>query len=887
MPGTNGVYPPPPGALYFSGYGQPGSQGYLPAMTPEEAEVQVRGLQQQELAKLLRIADSQELQLSNLLSRDRLSPEGLDRMTQLRVELLILYERVILSDIEFSDTQNLDQALWKNVFYQVIEKFRQLLKDPTCEAMGRIRTMLLTLLDEGAVFFDALLQKLQTVFQFKLEEYMDGMAIRSRPLRKTVKYALISAQRCMICQGDIARYREQANDTTNYGKARSWYLKAQQIAPKNGRPYNQLALLAVYTKRKLDAVYYYMRSLAASNPILTAKESLMSLFEETKRKMGSDQYIAECRTPASSLAKSPNPKTKPLFRYWRHQQDGFENAAWWSTAQLPQPCASSPCREVSQLYFKKLNKRFILSFLHAHGKLFTKVGMETFPEVAARVLQEFHALLQHSPSPLGSTRMLQITTINMFAVYNAHSRDPGSETRSVLQEQTTALGLAMFALLVQRCTELLKETPRAPPGADESDGGEEEGVVKVSSFLLDLRELLPCVKVWSDWMLGQPEQWNPAPPSLPLPIGCAPDVWQCLAELCNVLALVSQAEVPLYKDPDEELSLLVLEEDRLLSGFIPLLGAPQEPCYVDSDCDKAIAADCKRVTVLKYFLEALCGQEEPLLAFKGGKYVSMAAVPHTMGKETGSHEGKQADNQDDDVLIEALDEFSEPEGSGSEDDIRELRARRQALSLKLAQEQRRRDQIQAVLQTCRQLEIEVSPVFLVPDTNGFIDHLDSLKCLLGCGLFILVVPLIGLVSVSHSWDHVTCYPACRLVPVPSGWQAERLRAAAVRGEEGWRGAREPGLRALTSRGNELESIAFRSEDTSGQQGNNDDLILSCCLHYCKDKAKDFMPTQRDDPVRLRREVVLLTDDRNLRVKALTRNVPVRDIPAFLKWAKVG
>lgn len=30
-------------------------------------------------------------------------------------------------------------------------------------------------------------------------------------------------------------------------------------------------------------------------------------------------------------------------------------------------------------------------------------------------------------------------------------------------------------------------------------------------------------------------------------------------------------------------------------------------------------------------------------------------------------------------------------------------------------------------------------------------------------------------------------------------------------------AREPCLRALTSRGNQLESIAFRSEDTSGQQ----------------------------------------------------------------------
>ena len=25
------------------------------------------------------------------------------------------------------------------------------------------------------------------------------------------------------------------------------------------------------------------------------------------------------------------------------------------------------------------------------------------------------------------------------------------------------------------------------------------------------------------------------------------------------------------------------------------------------------------------------------------------------------------------------------------------------------------------------------------------------------------------------------------------------------------------------------------------QGNNDDIILSCCLHYCKDMARDYMP----------------------------------------------
>lgn len=40
-------------------------------------------------------------------------------------------------------------------------------------------------------------------------------------------------------------------------------------------------------RRKLDAVYYYQRSLAASNPILTARESLMSLFDEVRRKVSS------------------------------------------------------------------------------------------------------------------------------------------------------------------------------------------------------------------------------------------------------------------------------------------------------------------------------------------------------------------------------------------------------------------------------------------------------------------------------------------------------------------------------------------------------------------------------------------------------------------------
>nr|XP_046266682.1 telomerase-binding protein EST1A [Scatophagus argus] len=911
----NGMYTGP-GVGQFCGsyrgasYSQSSSGGTL---TFEEVEQQTRG----ELGRLLRAADAQELQLSNLLSRDRVSAEGLDRMAQLRADLLGIYEQVILTDIELSDSQNVDQALWKNVFYQVIERFRQLLKETTYDNTPHIRNMLLTLLDEGALFFDALLQKLQTVYQFKLEDYMDGVAIRARPLRKTVKYALISAQRCMICQGDIARYREQASDSANYGKARSWYLKAQQIAPKNGRPYNQLALLAVYTKRKLDAVYYYMRSLAASNPILTAKESLMSLFEEAKRK--AEQLERRRRQEHEGGSRGP------AVRGRGRGEDGARVEIWIRPSrQAANPSSqrggsessrdSEQDGELGSLSASDLNKRFILSFLHAHGKLFTKVGMESFPGAASRVLQEFKTLLQHGLSMLGSTHMLQIITINMFTIHNNHSRGEEGEVRSVLHEQSTALGLGMFALLVQRCTELLRDTPAEPVSmadADEEDKGDElEGMVKVSAFPSDLRELLPSIKVWSDWMLGHPDEWNPPPCGL----DSSPDVWQCLADLCNVLACVDHGEVPLYKvdtdesEGDEELTVLQLKEDRLLAGFIPLLAAPQEPCYVDRHADMAIAADCKRVTVLKYFLEALCGQEEPLLAFKGGKYVSVATSPSNHSMDTRNRQDSLTEKEEaDDVIVEAESSLSaseeeedaeEPEDN--ENDIRQLKARRHALANKLAQQQKRRDKIQAVLQTGGQLELEVRPLFLVPDTNGFIDHLGGLKKLLQCGTYIIVVPLIviteldglakgqdnfggGMGSGGRSFGNHSNYNVSA-THVRAVQEKARLAVAFL--EKGFE-TREPCLRALTSRGNQLESIAFRSEDTSGQQGNNDDVILSCCLHYCKDKAKDFMPDQRNGTVRLYREVVLLTDDRNLRVKALTRNVPVRDIPAFLSWAKVG
>lgn len=59
------------------------------------------------------------------------------------------------------------------------------------------------------------------------------------------------------------------------------------------------------------------------------------------------------------------------------------------------------------------------------------------------------------------------------------------------------------------------------------------------------------------------------------------------------------------------------------------------------------------------------------------------------------------------------------------------------------------------------------------------------------------------------------------------------------------------------------------------------------MRSIKNGTSAFAAAEEGQPRRLRREVVLLTEDRNLRVKALARDVPVREVPDFMQWAGLG
>ena len=92
-----------------------------------------------------------------------------------------------------------------------------------------------------------------------LDLFYDPLEPRESGNDRFFKLGIVSAQKCNLCLGDLARYKEQVNSTTNYGRARQFYAMANHLEMRNARPFNMLAILAKISNRKFEAVYYHAR----------------------------------------------------------------------------------------------------------------------------------------------------------------------------------------------------------------------------------------------------------------------------------------------------------------------------------------------------------------------------------------------------------------------------------------------------------------------------------------------------------------------------------------------------------------------------------------------------------------------------------------------------
>ncbi|XP_032220380.1 telomerase-binding protein EST1A [Nematostella vectensis] len=895
----------------------------------DKAEKRIKAINRQRAQQLLHLTNQAEASLNNLLSKDITSRESFIKARTLSKEIQESAKGVMMLDLSFASKNDMDHVLWKSAFYNVIETFRKTSKlflgyshEKHVMSPEEIHQELWDFLVQAHVFYVELMELLQSTHGFDINSVISHPK-SSEMLARNAKLALLSCHHILIFLGDIERYKEQmqSSKTINWGAVRVWYLKASKLAPKNGKPYNQLAVIAVYANRKLDAIYYYVRSLAVSSPILTAREKLTTIFYEIQRKaeqLNEDQRQERLRqkrlreqTEEARLgrgrgrgrgvrAMTGERNTNARHEIWVLTHHGVckrymvtdegqvlsVNAAGQQiTDDETAENQPEPARESPKVSLQEINKKFMLHYLCAHGLLYTRISMDHLPSLKCELMGELHTLLGYPLcSSVSRATLLQMAAINMFAIDHTTPHDEEETYIRLGTPQDQALNLAfdMVLSLLTACTALLNN--QNEPDSYHANDSDFQG----NAVLCDtLRQYLPALMVWFDWLRCHVALW------LVSSISTHRNLWEAIAGFLNVFSSVQLPDCPTSEKGGEQVSLI---EDEFLAGFKPLNDVKRPTLTISNKNQKDIAEDYLRVTVIRDFASFLLSLDNPPVQQneETGLYCAcIASLPSSPEVESTSTHVVQVDvhqpshhlePDSDDVIIESIEDAYY---SGDEENkgFQQLKAKKDALAREVEAHQERHDKAKALVHeniSRPHLMLENYPTYLVPDTNCFVDHLDGLSAIVHSGEFVLVVPLV----VINELDGLGREPMLDKYHDPRHAQRVYLNArAAIDFLEDQFSLRNPQVNALTSKGSVLDTIAYRSEDPSARKGNNDDVILSCCLHYCEENFVHRLATA-DQPITIRRKVVLLTDDRNLRLKAYTRNVPVLPVPLFRRMAHV-
>ncbi|CAH1122300.1 unnamed protein product [Ceutorhynchus assimilis] len=816
----------------------------------------------------------------------------------LRQFLKSALEFLVCKAIKFCQITNVEQHIWKMLYYNIIEITRKaILEDP--DNKEQYKGFLLFLIDEGMTFFENLTATLEDTYNFKIVDYIGNNSMAQPKGLGFTKLALVSTQKIFLFIGDLGRYREQVNETANYGKCRQWYIKSHEINPKNGKPYNQLAVLAVYSKRKLDAVYYYMRSLMSSNPVQSASESLSCLFYENRKryeqneKRRREERLERHRQHMKEKESAKQGTLNFLRKETWILPDGSRRQHRTSQA-FQEEMQDSEEEDLASLSSVNVNKRFITSYLHVHGKLITKIGLDSFHDSAMQMLKEFRALLQHSPVPLPCNRFLQLLALNMFTIESTQLKDPSlncSPTyRSELQERALIISLQMFNLILEQCVCILQAHFYACLCDNKSKS-------PLDTLPHDANVLLPAVKVWCDWMLCHASVWNPPPNTGDFKLGSSGDLWSRLGLLMNILAQLHPDSLDIFvNEPREGYELVRLPEDATLSGFTPLFH-DREAFFAPSDLDPETAQLRLRISKLLFFGTVyLCGLEPPVLKLEivdGRKeYVSVVDCSSSCPESPIEQALLKRHSE---ILLETFSgdeeetvgsELTEKEATSSLADsfaVEDLLNRKVELEEKNKNQELHLHQVMKILsQSIVSVYLEIRPKYLVPDTNCFVDHLGIIRTLAKSNLFTFMVPIVVLSELEGLSKGVPLFAQDKMNPeVP---EASRRALEFLK-------IRHASVKCVTTNGAILSTTNFTTEESDSWDGTtkNDDKILTTCLILCKDHVKEEqnVTARAGEPRHLFRDVVLLTDDRNLRVKAHARDLPVRSPPDFMHWAGVG
>ena len=642
--------------------------------------------------------------------------------------------------------KDVDGHIWKTVYHEIIELMREAYLNPensNPELKQNLKTCLMNLFDEGMDYYNQMLKDVSEIYHVNLDRFYD--VLEPRDLSKTGKLALIVAQKILIYLGDLSRYREQINGTTNYGRARQYYLKANHLDMRNGRPFNMLAILAKLSNRKFEAVYYNIRCLTSNNPIPASKEGLGVLFYEMKRRWEANekQKLDKKAEEERLLEDSYLIKGSRVRReIWIRNEDGKR---LHRTTSANANNSESSAHEYDTLSIADLNKRFINTFLHIQGMFFTQINTEDISIASHSLLQQFRTLVNKTPLPVSAERLVQIMVLNMYSIEKTKIKS-GSESptyRSVMQTKALELAGDMFAILLERANILIAALDPLEL-LDDSRAIRQE----------DLAPLFAAIKVWCDWLMGNNDSWCPIVSAEPftqlaqLATRLEPLKYRVSQILSQCLSDEAWTALPQSRRADYE--IIRLTEDSILCEYEYWFRGLEWSTYrqfCPKSCDLPSAEFAKRVDQIRMCVEFMEGLDPPVLKWSApdNSHVCLVTDRDESTQASVARDMAEANltaliARDEDILEESYSEGEDENCTSKDkeleqvtDEVARLRLRKVELE-RLQTKEAKRAQREILDQHVR-TTLEIRPKFVLPDTNEFIDNLEFVKELARSGKF--------------------------------------------------------------------------------------------------------------------------------------------------------
>ncbi|KAG8436814.1 hypothetical protein GDO86_007775 [Hymenochirus boettgeri] len=245
---------------------------------------------------------AQYLRQAEVLKADMTeSKPGTAEVWTSRQALQDLYQKMLVTDLEYALDKKVEQDLWNHAFKNQITTLQGQAKNRANPNRSEVQANLSLFLEAASGFYTQLLQELCTVFNVDLpcrvKSSQLGIISNKQMLCGTVVKPQSSScsyicQHCLVHLGDIARYRNQTS------QAESYYRHAAQLVPSNGQPYNQLAILASSKGDHLTTIFYYCRSIAVKFPFPAASTNLqkalskaLESWEDVKNRWGVSDFV--------------------------------------------------------------------------------------------------------------------------------------------------------------------------------------------------------------------------------------------------------------------------------------------------------------------------------------------------------------------------------------------------------------------------------------------------------------------------------------------------------------------------------------------------------------------------------------------------------------------